>query len=268
MAIPRVLIVAGSDSGGGAGIQADLKTVSVLGAFGMTAITALTAQNTTGVYGVREMEPEFVALQIDVCAEDIGCDAVKTGMLANAGIIAAVAIRISQRALLPLVVDPVMITKSGALLLQPDAVAALRQRLLPLATVATPNLHEAGALVSGTITTLSEMKDAARAIHNFGSGPKNVVIKGGHLESIAADLLYDGQDFTEFRGERLQTENTQGTGCMFASAIATGLAQKRTVKESVALAKQFVAEAIRGSLAIGRGRGPANPMSFLAKARA
>jgi len=257
--IPRVLIIAGSDSGGGAGIQADLKTVSALGAFAMTAITALTAQNTTGVYGVVEIEPQFVVLQIEACASDIGCDAVKTGMLANAAIIDAVAGAI--RGLGPLVVDPVMIAKSGARLLAPDAIAALKTKILPLATVVTPNLHEAGALTGREIKTLEQMKEAAQTIRDLG--PENVVVKGGHLESIAADVLYDGRNFTEFRAERVETKNTHGTGCIFASAIATGLAHKKTVRESVAAAKDFITVAIRAGLAIGKGYGPANPMALL-----
>ena len=257
--IPRVLIIAGSDSSGGAGIQADLKTVSALGAFAMTAITALTAQNTTGVYGVVEIEPKFVVQQIEVCASDIGCDAVKTGMLANAGIIDAVAAAV--RGLGPLVVDPVMIAKSGARLLAPDAIAALKTKLLPLATVVTPNLHEAGALTGREIKTLDQMKEAARAIRDLGPG--NVVVKGGHLEGVAADVLYDGRNFTEFRSERVATKNTHRTGCIFASAIAAGLAHQKTVEESVAAAKDFITAAIRAGLAIGKGYGPANPMALL-----
>jgi hydroxymethylpyrimidine/phosphomethylpyrimidine kinase len=175
--IPRILIIAGSDSGGGAGIQADLKTVSALGDFGMTAITALTAQSTAGVYGIVEIEPKFVAQQIETCANDIGCDAVKTGMLANTEIICEVASAISEYRLGPIVVDPVMIAKNGARLLKPDAINALKTTLLPLATVVTPNLHEAGALTGYEIRTLEQMKEAARSIHEMG--PENVVAKGG-----------------------------------------------------------------------------------------
>src|SRR5258708_13012901 len=181
--IHRVVIIAGSDSGGGAGIQADLKTVSALGAFGMTAITALTAQNTTGVYAIVEIEPKFVARQIEVCASDIGCDAVKTGMLANAEIIDVVAAEISARRLSSLVVDPVMIAKSGARLLKPDAIEALKAKLLPLATVVTPNLHEAAPLTRREITTLEQTKTTTPSIPELA--PENVVVKGGHLESIA-----------------------------------------------------------------------------------
>jgi len=210
MAIPRVLIIAGSDSGGGAGIQADLKTVSALGALGMTAITALTAQNTTGVYGLVEMEPGFIAQQIDVCLSDIGCDAVKTGMLSSAAIIEAVTAKLREHRLRPLVVDPVMVAKSGAPLLKPDAREALQTKLLPLATVVTPNLYEAGALLGREIRTLDQMKEAARAIRDLGS--ENVVVKGGHLEGVAADVLFDGRDFAEFHAERFDTNNTHGSG--------------------------------------------------------
>jgi len=261
MKIPRVLIIAGSDSGGGAGIQADLKTVSALGAFGMTAVTALTAQNTTGVYGVVEIEPKFVVAQIETCVSDIGCDAVKTGMLSNTALIEAVAEAISSQKLRLLVVDPVMIAKSGAPLLKPDAVKSLKAKLLPHATVVTPNLHEAMALTGREIKTLAQMKEAARAI--FDLGPANVVVKGGHLEHVAADILYDGREFIEFRGERIDTRNTHGTGCIFASAIAANLAHRRTVRESVADAKDFITSAIQSNLAIGKGYGPANPMALL-----
>src|SRR5271166_925423 len=261
MTIPRVLIIAGSDSGGGAGIQADLKTVSALGAFGMTAITALTAQNTRGVFGILEVEPRFVVKQIEACLSDIGCDAIKTGMLASTVIIEAVAAAISGHKLGPLVVDPVMIAKSGAPLLKSAAIAALKAKLLPLATVVTPNLHEAGALTGREIKTLAQMKEAARAIRDLG--PENVVVKGGHLEGVAADLLYDGREFTEFHADRIDTKDTHGTGCVFASAIAANLAQKKTVLEIVTAAKDFITTAIRNGLRIGRGHGPANPMAML-----
>ncbi|HVB28625.1 MAG TPA: bifunctional hydroxymethylpyrimidine kinase/phosphomethylpyrimidine kinase [Terriglobia bacterium] len=256
--VARVLIVAGSDSSGGAGIQADLKTVSALGVYGMTAITALTAQNTAGVFGVVETDPGFVALQMEVCFEDVGCDAIKTGMLSNAGIIGAVAGEIGKHARVPVVVDPVMISKSGIPLLDPQAVETLRQKLLPLATVVTPNLHEAGALVGGAIRSLNGMKEAARAIH--GLGAQNVVVKGGHLEGSAVDVLFDGQEFVEFPAARIVTRDSHGTGCIFASALAASLAKGKTVRQSVALAKEFVTAAIREGLPLGRGHGPANPM--------
>lgn len=256
--LPRVLIVAGSDSSGGAGIQADLKTVSALGAYGMTAITALTAQNTTGVFGVVETDPEFVTLQMKVCLEDVGCDAIKTGMLSNAGILAAVADTISQYRRVPLVVDPVMLSTSGTALLDPQAVETLKQKLLPLATVVTPNLHEAGSLVGRTLATVDEMKEAARAIHRLGA--QNVVVKGGHLEGSAVDVLFDGHGCIEYPAPRIENRNGHGTGCIFASALAAELAKGKPVEESVSQAKQFVTLAIRCGLALGKGPGPANPM--------
>ncbi len=263
MSIPRVLIIAGSDSGGGAGIQADLKAVSALGAFGMTAITALTAQNTTGVYGVIELPPEFVAQQIEVCVTDIGCDAVKTGMLANAGIIEAVADQIRKHQLPRIVVDPVMIAKSGAPLLRPEAVDALKALLFPLATVITPNLHEARALTGREIRSLDEMKQAAKQLRDLG--PQYVLVKGGHLEGTAesVDILYDGEAFLEFRAPRYETKNTHGTGCNFASAIAAGLAAGKSVADAVQQAKEFITVAIRHALSLGKGHGPANPMAWL-----
>jgi hydroxymethylpyrimidine/phosphomethylpyrimidine kinase len=264
VSVPRVLLIAGSDSSGGAGIQADLKTVSALGAFGMTAITALTAQNTTGVLGIFEVSPEFVTLQIDACVSDIGCDAVKTGMLSDVPIIDAVAAAIARHKLRRVVVDPVMISKSGAPLLKAEAVSALKAKMLPLATVVTPNLHEAGALVGREISDLEGMKEAALAIHDLGA--KNVVIKGGHLEGVAADVLYDGREFHQFSAERFHSRHTHGTGCIFASAIAANLAHGRGVKESVAAAKDFITIAIRNGLAIGKGCGPANPMAARAAA--
>jgi hydroxymethylpyrimidine/phosphomethylpyrimidine kinase len=256
--VGRVLIVAGSDSSGGAGVQADLKTVSALGVYGMTAITALTAQNTAGIVGIVEVDPEFVALQMKVCFEDVGCDAIKTGMLANAGIIQAVADTIKKYPRVPVVVDPVMIAKSGTPLLDPKGVETLRRMLLPLATVVTPNLHEAGSLTGRTIRNLNEMKEAARDIQGFGV--QNVVVKGGHLEGRAADVLFDGQGFVEYSAARIETKDSHGTGCIFASAIAAGLAKGNTVRESVIVAKEFVTSAIREGLALGRGQGPANPM--------
>ncbi|MEJ2007181.1 MAG: bifunctional hydroxymethylpyrimidine kinase/phosphomethylpyrimidine kinase [Acidobacteriota bacterium] len=256
--LARVLIVAGSDSSGGAGIQADLKTVSALGAYGMTAVTALTAQNTTGVFGVVEVDPEFVALQMQVCLEDVGCSAIKTGMLSNAGIIQAVADKIREYPGFPLVVDPVMSATSGTPLLDPQAVGALRQKLFPLATVITPNLDEAGLLLGRAIRNTDEMKEAARALRALGA--QNVVLKGGHLEGKAVDVLFDGEGCMEFSAARIKTKDTHGTGCIFASAIAAGLAKGKTVRESVTLAKGFVTSAIREGLSLGKGRGPANPM--------
>lgn len=254
----RVLIVAGSDSSGGAGIQADLKTVSALGVYGMTAVTALTAQNTTGVLGIIEADPKFVALQMRACLEDLGCDAIKTGMLANAEIIQAVAATARGHREIPTVVDPVMIAKSGSRLLDPTAIETLKQTLLPLATVVTPNLDEAGSLTGHTPHDLKQMKEAARIIHRFGV--RNVVVKGGHLEGRPVDVLFDGEDFIEYAAPKINTRHSHGTGCIFASAIAASLAKGKTVRESVAVAKEFVTLSIRKGLPLGRGQGPANPM--------
>ncbi|MDQ7820577.1 MAG: bifunctional hydroxymethylpyrimidine kinase/phosphomethylpyrimidine kinase [Armatimonadota bacterium] len=260
--IARALTIAGSDSGGGAGIQADLKTFAVLGVFGTSAITALTAQNTCAVTGVVEVDPAFVAAQIDAVATDIGVDAAKTGMLANAAIIEAVADRVRRHGIARLVVDPVMVAKSGAPLLRPDAVDALRTRLLPLALVVTPNLPEASALAGGMpIRTEADMLEAARAIGALG--PRYVVVKGGHLEESdeAVDLLWDGLRTHRLAAARARTPHTHGTGCIFSAAIAAWLARGADPPAAVAAAKRFVTAAIQGALPLGRGRGPANPLA-------
>lgn len=259
----RALTIAGSDSGGGAGIQADLKTFAARGVFGMTAITALTAQNTVGVQGVFEIPPGFVAQQIDSVASDIGVDAVKTGMLFSAPIIAMVAAKIREHKMAPLVVDPVMVAKSGDLLLRDDARDALIQQLLPLATVVTPNLHEARVLCGFEITNLEEMRRAAQVIHRLG--PRYVVVKGGHLPqtSDAIDLLYDGESFQEFRAPRIETKNSHGTGCTFASAIAAELAKGHSAVDAVRIAKDYLTQVLRASadLQIGHGHGPMNHLA-------
>lgn len=261
----RALTIAGSDSGGGAGIQADLKTFAARGVFGMSVVTALTAQNTVGVQGVFEIPPDFIALQIDSIATDIGTDVVKTGMLSSASNVSVVARKLREHNLTPLVVDPVMVAKSGDTLLRDDAREALINLILPLATVVTPNLHEARVLCQIEIGNLDEMKRAARAVHKMG--PRYVVIKGGHLpeSSDAIDVLFDGHVFNEFRSARLETKNTHGTGCTFASAIAAELAKGRPVAEAVGIAKDYVEHTIRASmnLGIGRGHGPLNHMALL-----
>jgi len=262
--IPRALTIAGSDSGGGAGIQADLKTFAALGVYGMSALTAITAQNTVGVQGVFNLPPDFVGLQIDCVVTDIGVDAVKTGMLSNAGIIQVVAEKVREHQLPHLVVDPVMVAKSGDPLLQPEACQALIELLLPLAEVLTPNLHEARALTGRSIEGLEDMHHAAQAIHALG--PRHVVVKGGHLETDPADLLFDGQRFTMLRGERIATPHTHGTGCTFASAIAAGLAKGLTVEEAVREAKAYITEAIRHALPLGHGHGPTNHFAVLYRA--
>jgi hydroxymethylpyrimidine/phosphomethylpyrimidine kinase len=253
----RVLIVAGSDSGGGAGIQADVKTVTALGGFALTAVTALTAQNTLGVRGVVETPAAFVAAQIDACLDDIGCDAAKTGMLSSREIVEVVAERLRAHRVTRLVVDPVMVAKGGSPLLADAAVEALRRVLLPLAMVATPNLPEASRLLGREVRDLASMRDAARALADLGAA--HVVVKGGHLEEDAVDVHYDGHSFRELRAARIATRDTHGTGCIFASAIASGLARGDAVGDAVDAAKAFVTNAIRGSLRIGGGHGPANP---------
>ncbi|MBI3077821.1 MAG: bifunctional hydroxymethylpyrimidine kinase/phosphomethylpyrimidine kinase [Deltaproteobacteria bacterium] len=254
----RALTIAGSDSGGGAGIQADLKTFAALGVYGMSALTSVTAQNTVGVRGVHDLPPEFVALQIDMVVEDIGVDAVKTGMLSTAAIIAAVADRVRAHGLESLVVDPVMVAKSGDPLLQAEARDSLVRLLLPLARVVTPNLHEARVLCGAEIRSLEEMKAAARAIHALG--PRSVVVKGGHLEGSreSVDVLYDGREYRSFTAPRFDTPNTHGTGCTFASAIAAGLAKGADGPEAVRAARGYVTGAIRAAveMKLGHGHGP------------
>jgi hydroxymethylpyrimidine/phosphomethylpyrimidine kinase len=258
VAVPRALTIAGSDSGGGAGIQADLKTFSALGVYGMTAITALTAQNTTGVTGIVEMSPEFIRQQIDAVVSDIGVDAAKTGMLSSDPIIEAVADEIRQHRITRLVVDPVMIAKSGAALLRPEAREALRRFLLPLALIVTPNLHEAATLVDRKVETLREMEDAARALHALG--PRYVVVKGGHLSGAAVDVVFDGSRFERLEATRIETRHTHGTGCVFSAAIAARLAHGAAVPQAIRDAKLFITHAIRDALPLGSGHGPANPM--------
>jgi hydroxymethylpyrimidine/phosphomethylpyrimidine kinase len=254
-----VLTIAGSDPSGGAGIQADLKTYAALGVYGMAAITALTAQNTVGVTGVHSVAPEFVALQIDAVVTDIAPDAVKTGMLASAEIVQVVAEKAREHSLRNLVVDPVMVAKSGDSLLAEDAVRAVREELLPLATVVTPNLPEAAALLGKPVATLEEMREAARAIHALGAA--NVVVKGGHLESdTVVDMLFDGEKLHEFSGPRVQTRNTHGTGCTFASAIAAYLALEESIPDAVRKAKDYLTGALQQAYDTGRGHGSVNHM--------
>jgi len=259
------LTIAGSDSGGGAGIQADLKTFAAFGVFGTSAITALTAQNTVRVEGVYAIPPEFVARQIDAVVKDIGADAVKTGMLTNTRIIEAVAAKIIEHGLRPLVVDPVMVAKSGDALLEPEARDALISSLLPLATVVTPNLPEAEVLCGFPITDMEGMRRAALAIH--ARGPRCVVVKGGHLEGtgFSTDLFYDGERFEELSNARIDTRNTHGTGCTFASAIAARLALGDEMLDAVHAAKRYVSAILAASagLQIGRGHGPMDHMALL-----
>lgn len=251
--LPKALTIAGSDSGGGAGIQADLKTFAALGVYGLSAITAITAQNTVEVRAVLDLPPEMVEAQIDTVLEDIGADAAKTGMLSNPAIIEVVA-RCIARWKLRLVVDPVMIAKSGDPLLQSEAISTLRNALLPLAEVVTPNLPEAEVLTGQRIDTLEAMRTAARTIYELG--PRHVVVKGGHRASEPVDVYFDGEHFTELRGERIETRHTHGTGCTFSAAIAAFLARGLPVEAAVTAAKRYITEAIRHAPGIGNGHGP------------
>ena len=252
--VPVVLTIAGSDSGAGAGIQADLKTFAAFQVYGASAVTAVTAQNTLGVTGVEEIKPEMVAAQIDAVVSDLGVDAVKTGMLASSGIIQAVAQRLAAHGLDRVVVDPVMVAKGGERLLKEEAVEALRNDLLPLALVVTPNAGEAEVLAGQPVRSVEEARLAARAIGAMG--PRYVVVKGGHFGRDATDVLYDGTGFTELTAPRVPTTSTHGTGCTFASAIAAGLGHGLPVEEAVQQAKEYVSQAIAKAFPIGRGHGP------------
>ena len=257
----RILTIAGSDSGGGAGIQADLKAITLLGGYGMSVLTALTAQNTTGVQAIHEIPASFVEAQIDSVLSDIGADAIKTGMLMNGEIVEVVSKKIRQYGVQKVVVDPVMVSKSGALLLRKDSQDALIKKLIPLAWVVTPNLMEASALTGLKVNSLEGMKKATHRIYKLGA--KHVVVKGGHLKGMAIDLLYDGKKFVEMERPRIETKNTHGTGCTFASAIATFLARGDTVLEAARKAKTFITMAIQFSLSLGKGYGPTNPSAYV-----
>ena len=254
--IPRAMTIAGSDSGGGAGIQADLKTFAALGVYGTSVLTAITAQNTVGVRGVHEIPVEMVAAQIESVISDIGADAVKTGMLVSSDIIETVARELAHFRVDRLVVDPVMVAKSGDRLLREEAVDAMRRSLLPLATVVTPNIPEAETLAGMKIESRADARRAAEKIVSMRA--KAVVVKGGHLTGPPVDLFYDGREFREYSAPRIETRNTHGTGCTFASAIAAGLARGMEIVDAVAAAKEYVTEAIRHSFDVGQGHGPLN----------
>jgi hydroxymethylpyrimidine/phosphomethylpyrimidine kinase len=254
---PRVaLTIAGSDSSGGAGIQADLKTFQALGVYGMSAITAVTVQNTRKVYAIQEIEPRIVHDQITCLFDDIAIDAIKIGMVSSTALIEAIAGALkSVTHLPPVVLDPVMISKSGYALLKEEARQKLVEKLFPLAEVVTPNIHEAQALIGGAIETTGDMETAAKSI--AGLGARKVVIKGGHLVGgKATDVLYDGLHYRHISGPRVDTPNTHGTGCTFASAIAAGLAKGILFFKAVENAKTYINGAIANALAIGRGHGP------------
>lgn len=250
---PRVLTIAGSDSGGGAGIQADLKTMLALGVHGMSVVAAVTAQNSVGVQGYWELPPAAVQAQLDSVLDDIGVDAVKTGMLASAGLVELVAEALDGLEA-PIVVDPVGVSKHGDALLAADAVAVLRDRLLPLATLVTPNLYEVAQLTGVAVTDEGDLRSAAAAVHALG--PQWVLVKGGHLAGDAVDLLFDGTTAQEFRAPRHDNRHTHGTGCTLASAIASYLARGRDVPAAVGAAKNYVTGAIGAGFALGAGIGP------------
>lgn len=259
--VPRAMTIAGSDSGGGAGIQADLKTFTALSVFGTSAVATLTAQNTTAVAGIHDLPPDFIAQQIDVVLEDIGTDAVKTGMLSSAAIVEAVADRLAHHHAPNVVVDPVMVAKSGDRLLQQDAVKAATTKLLPLSLILTPNAPELEVLSGIEVKSESDAKEAAKRVH--GMGAKYVLVKGGHLEAkegaeYAVDYLFDGEEFEEFSAPRFPTKNTHGTGCTYSSAIAAYLARGETPLDAVRKAKRYLTEAIRRSFNLGEGHGPLN----------
>jgi hydroxymethylpyrimidine/phosphomethylpyrimidine kinase len=263
----RVLIIAGSDSGGGAGIQADIKSVTALGAYAATAITALTAQNTLGVHGVHPVPLDFLRLQLECVLADIGADAIKTGMLADAATIALVAGVLVERARgIPLVVDPVMVAKGGQALLAPDAVGTLKRKLLPLASLLTPNLPEAEVLSGMPIRDLDAMRHAAAAMLTLGVPA--VLLKGGHMDGdTVIDLLATEAGIEEFSSPRIATRHTHGTGCTLASAIAAGLAQGMTARDAVTRARAYVHAAIATAPGLGAGHGPINHAVTLDPAR-
>lgn len=262
MSVNKALTIAGSDSGGGAGIQADLKTFQELGVFGMSAITAVTAQNTLGVQAVYPMTAEAVVTQIDSIGADLGTDALKTGMLFNADIIEAVSEKIKQYNWGKVVVDPVMIAKGGASLLQIEAVEALKKFLLPVAMIITPNIPEAEVLTGMNIRSLDDKKEAAKRLLELGV--RNVVIKGGHDENTdeATDVLYDGREYNFFTSTRIPTKNTHGTGCTFSAALAAELAKGSKIKDAVGTAKDFIQAAIKNDLGLGGGHGPTNHWAY------
>lgn len=251
----NVLTIAGSDSCGGAGIQADLKTFSALGTYGMSVITAVTAQNTTGVWMVREMDEEIVSKQINCLFDDIDINAVKIGMVSSVAIINTIGTCLQKKGA-TIVLDPVMVSKSGCHLLKPESTEKLIRVLFPLARVVTPNLFEAEVITGDKIETVAQMQEAAVKIHKLGAC--NVVVKGGHLTGDAVDVMFDGSEFNLIRGTRINTSNTHGTGCTFSSAIAAYLARGCEVHDAVKKAKKYINGAIENSLELGHGVGPTN----------
>lgn len=252
----KVLTIAGSDCSGGAGVQADLKTMSAFGVFGMSVIVSVVAENTARVIDIEDVSPAMIEKQIDAVFEDIVPDAVKIGMLSTPACMQAVAGRLRQYRPRHVVIDPVMYAKNGCPLMAPDAVGTLIEQVLPLADVLTPNIPEAECITGMKIQTAEDMEEAARRI--FAMGCKGVLVKGGHAVGDALDVLYDGAQFYRFESRRIPTKNTHGTGCTLSSAIASGLALGHDIPQAVRLAKDYVTDAIAHSLAIGKGCGPLN----------
>ncbi len=260
--LKQVLTIAGSDSGGGAGIQADLKAMSANGTYAASAITSITAQNTQGVTAIYDLPESIVEAQIDAVFDDFDVAAVKTGMLSSSSLTELVSRKLQQYRASCVVVDPVMVSKSGHDLLRPDAVESFKRHLIPLAYVVTPNVHEAERLTGLTIRSLADARRAAKALHQLGC--RHVLIKGGHLfERPATDLLYDGRFFRVYRGEWIDTPHTHGTGCTYAAALSAHLALGKSLPDAVDAAKRYVTGAIRHGLAIGRGHGPTHHFYFL-----
>ena len=265
MSLPRILIVAGSDSSGGAGIQADIKTISILGGYAMTAITAITAQNSCGVRGVHPVPPEMVRSQIEACMEDIGADAIKIGMLFDAAIINAVADAIETIAQhIPVILDPVMVATSGDRLLEPDAIHSLIDRLIPLADLVTPNIPEVALLSGHDILTRNDYPAAVQRIQQMGA--QSVLLKGGHSSDAQLyDLLLTGDTMEWFESPRIETRHTHGTGCTLASAIATYRGQGMALSDAVIRSRDYLHQAIRTAPEFGQGHGPVNHLHPLMK---
>jgi hydroxymethylpyrimidine/phosphomethylpyrimidine kinase len=257
--LPCALTIAGSDSCGGAGIQADLKTFTALGVYGACVITALTAQNTLGINAIHKVPPEFVATQIDSVASDLKINATKVGMLLDADIIEVVAMKVKQYGLQPLIVDPVMVAGTGARLLMEEAIEALKRLLIPLTTILTPNAFEAEALTGIKVSSLSDARKAAIILHQLGAS--TVVVKGGHVEGDdAVDLIYDGIRFIETRSRRIMKGKLHGAGCVFSSAITANLAKGMDQIEAIRRAKRFVHHSIKASQPVGKGLIPVQPL--------
>lgn len=252
----KLLTIAGSDSSGGAGIQADLKTFSALGTYGMSAICSITAQNTQGVTAVQNIDPKIVVAQLEAVYDDVGVDGVKTGMLSTPEITFEVTKFLKERNTAPLVVDPVMVATTGAILMEKEAIKVYKEKLFPISTLITPNLQEAQVLSEMEIKNISDMKKAAQEIMKYKCNA--ILIKGGHLIDNATDLLYDGEKFTEYKGVKYDTKNTHGTGCTLSSALAAYLAKGNTLEESVRKAKEYITNAIKAAInnSVGHGNGP------------